>query len=928
MDQTLRATTAKPSTVRRIDVLYRTEDLAEIQDLLDALEAEGLRIAEPVDDPPDEVPLVVLITEAMVRETDDDTVRARAQHYRDVLPVSFLPGAAPFFEELSQSLVRGVGVSATARRIATVALHGGQDIVAWNRLTDDAIKWSESRATASTSLLRDSILPDALRLLQSTPAESSPHLATVRAYVTESSTALASRRRRWGTTIACVATALVVLIAFAAIRTVDAQHARTAAERADAIATADRLSRDALRLIGADPDLPSILIDRAIGYADTDVVRGAAAAVASATWPHSSHRLDYIPRDVDAAKTSDRIAVTAYYDTTVRVYESAGGRLLGTFDYHEDGERGGGDGRMSPNGSMLATTERLPGPIKVFDVDSGARLAEPDRWRAPDDRMLGWWDDAQLLVARGPRLLRIEVKTGAVQELLTVADDAAVKSASRSPNGDHLAVATDTSVLFVDGRTFAIRGAIEAQGVTEFQMNDDGDHVLAVPDGGELTVLTLGESAEKTFSNSYELPAREIIALDELFAAVGHLAGELSVVSHNDGENSTQWIRAHTAGHVRVDRLRSGQVVTVALDQFLRVWDAPDSDQLGKPTAAGMIDPSVRMTDAFVDIDPIASARNQIRHTVDDLYAVTLVPGYARVFERATLSGSEKRYFFSGLNSDVFLSDNGKYIVVVGGKDRVRVSSFDDREQFWGEAGKSEFRGKPLPMAIGMGKAGLAAVSDDGATVVIADEKTVSAWHMSNSTVDSHDYDPASAPVVLGAAPDGKVTVVTANGRLRDALGAERNVPGPIELGSGDRTIAAGEYLDPGHLMLVTTGGELIELRDGETRIVGAIGAETKPFAVCSAPKDGLVSVMTHSGVMVLDIRRGTVVFGEPARGRALVTDVAFTDNAAGLVFVTEIGTVRTLDFADGPSTGIRLPRAATTEELTAFSLDGGQRNG
>lgn len=916
------------TTNQRIDVLFRPEDAEQVQDLLNDLAAEGLSIHEPVPDPPAEVPIAILLTDGLVQHMDEEAVRAIANRYVDRLPVSFFDGAAPYFGELSQSLVMRTGVRATAQQLAVVARHGSRDLAAWNRLADEAAKWKAAGETGSVALLQDSALPDALRLLAGRPARVSAHAVTVRSYVAASSAALRERRRRWTTALSVISVALVVLIVFAGVQTVRADHARTDAERASAVADADRLSRSAIDLVGSDPDLPSVLMDRAAGLADTPDVRGATATVASATWPHWSYRLDYLPREVDAATDSDRIAVTAYNETRVRIYESPGGALLRTFDYHEGGgERGGGVGRISPGGTLVATTERLPGPIKVFEVDSGAQLDAAGGRLIAGDRLLGWWDEGRVLIGRGPQLLSVDVRTGSTT-VLFAGSTGDVRSARLGNNRANLAVATERAVSVVDARTGAVRGTVAIDGVTELQVNGSGDHVLAISKSGSLTDLAFDVRPEKNAVTDLELPAGEIDAVDDRYLIVAHRDGNLTVITPgHSSRGRIQTIRAHTGGWVRVEALRNGRIATVARDRVLRVWDPPGEAELGVPTAAGLIAPDVRMTEARVDIPARVSARNQVRHIAGDVYGATLTPGYARTFDRTTMAGSEKYWFFTGLNTDVFLSDNGRFIAAVT-KDGVRVFTFDGQKRFWADPHPRELAGTPPAMAIGAGKSGIAAISDDGSTVVMADGTDVSAWHLGSSAIDRHKYEIERTPIALHADADGTVTVLTADGFLRDAAGAERKLPGPDALGTGDLAPATAEFAGPGHLLVVTVAGTLLEIENGESRVVGEIGTRTEPFAIRLSPGGTLVAVLTHQGMVVADRQHGAIRYREPRYGAALVTDIAFTDDEAGATLVTEVGTVRKLDPIGVSAFEIDAPRAVTGEETTSLQLGGASSDG
>lgn len=908
-------------------MLFRPEDGPRVGALLEALAARGLEITRPVADPPPKVPLVVMITEGMLAVADpraeDNPFRRSAAPYADVLPVSFLDSHAALFDELNQSVLAKVGVADTATHIAIVARHGGTDIADWNRLVDRARRRDESQEGAR---LREAELGEARRLLATELARTSSSAEQVRAFVADSAAAIARRRRRWATGVGVAAMVLSVLLVLATVQGLQARWARQRAEQAAAVATADRLSRTAVQLIGADPDVPSILVAQARQYADTDAVAGAAAAVASKTWPHTTFPVDYLPRDVNAADRSDRIAVTAYNETQVRVYGAFGAVLLGRFDYHDgDGQPGGGAAELNPDGTLLATSERLPGPLKVFEIDTGHQLDAPNTWRTSDDRLLGWWDDTQLLIGRGSLAMRIDVRTGASTELYAMGDGENIRLASRSTNRKYLALSSDRSAVTLDCETGQVRGLAKFDAPTDIQIDDSGDRIVAVAGDGTVHHAAIkAGAADSATDTSFGFQGSAVAAIDDLYTVIGNQAGEMSIVAPRHSNHALQGIRAHASGPVHLARLTDGRVATVALDRYLRIWQPPGVNELGRPTAAGMVETRTRITTGFVEIDPLASARNQIRNATGELYAATLIPGYSRVFDRSTMTGSEKHWFFTGVETDVLLSDNGRYIASVGSA-RVRVCPFDDASGFWSQC--TEMTGTHTAMAIAAGASGLAAVSNDGATVLICDGENVSAWHIRESKIEQRKYPTVRTPAMLWAGSGGQVSVITTDGNLRDAAGHESRVPGPVELGSGDMAIAAGQMIAPGYAVLVTAGGLLVELRDGRTRAVGQVGAEAEPFAVRVVGDGTLMAVLSQRGVVIAD-STGTVVLREPAHGSVLVTDVAFTAAGTGGVFVTEVGTVRKFELAQHGSIDVAAPRIPTDLERTGFDLDGARLHG
>ncbi len=127
--------------MNHLDILYSTADWATVAGFVEALRSRGIEVQPAAGGTPTDSPVAVLITESMLSDTEVERAYSIAGRYGEILPVSFLPGAAPVFSDLSQSLISQLGVEECAARISTIVRFGGGTIVGWNNLVADAKRW-------------------------------------------------------------------------------------------------------------------------------------------------------------------------------------------------------------------------------------------------------------------------------------------------------------------------------------------------------------------------------------------------------------------------------------------------------------------------------------------------------------------------------------------------------------------------------------------------------------------------------------------------------------------------------------------------------------------------------------------------------------------------------------------------------------------
>lgn len=908
---------------RRLDLLFDDSDAAEIEPLLAAIRETGVLPGRPGAEP---APVIaVLITPALLEHYDEAGLAAATAGYQDVVPVSFLPGAAPVFEDLSQTLVRKIGPAEAARQIELTVQHGGGILVGWQRLADQAIKWRDE----SAGLLRAPDIAAALAIAHSDTALSSPHRRVVLDYVRTSEVAATKRRRLWSGVVSTAALLLAIVLIIAVTQAFSARRAQLAADLAANRADADRLSRAAISLIDADPDLPSILAAAAYDLAETDLANEARAGAAAKTWPHTSVPIDYQPQTITGARDVERFAVSEADQPVVHVQRIDGDGSVAEIARIEVETTKGHQvkGFLSPDGSRLATTEAAPGTLRLFDAVSGTPAKSG--WVTGDDQLFGWLTNDRLLVGRGDRLLSMGLDGGA-EIVLTALSGQVVDEAGISRNGRFVVAGTAESLIRVDlhrelpDRTAAVADAWE----------------VAVNDSGTLAVAATNPLATTV---DFAADPPEVSELGSFFgSSVAFLADQLVVSGQRDGvfaffardEHRAEWLepatmRAHLAGSVRPATAGGTRLVTLGNDRYLRVWniaeDAGARSYLSMASQAGISQASAR------EIAPRLSARNQIRFATPQDVVLAGRAGYATVLAADSLDEIEPPQrrrqreagrcsdcagipgYFSSLESELLLSRNGRFLAAVGSK-VVWISEHSSQSHYFDGPGQAKITATP-PRATARGGEGVGAVADDGSVVLVADDSVVASLPAGGSMID-HEYREQRKPVGLFAGAPASL-VVTADGYTRDATGTEQRLTLPA-----GTELAACELPALTDYLCVTTAGALLRITGTASTEIGAVGDGLRPFALRLSADQRRVAVLGRTGLSIVDLDSGTRQRVANRLPERMITDVAFSPEDDRILAVRTDGTAIVVD---RPGTTAP-PRALTEAETRRFAVPSGGR--
>jgi hypothetical protein len=910
---------------------------ATTPDALPADDAAAHRVA-----PASPLPLVVLIVD------DGEIEKARAAEVegdrasRDIIPVSFLGRAAGLFEDLSQSIPAPTAESweLAAERVALIATVGGDRIVRWNRLSHDAEVWSEQSAAAS--LLQPAEVIEALALTQTLRSRAVDVGTRIPSFIDASSRAIARRRRRRSRIIGITAVALAALVVVASAQTISAVAAENASRTEAEISAAERLGATALDYVDRDPDMPSILAATAEDLARTTGVDDAVRTVASSTLPHESFPLPWVPRQVEAARDADRLAILSIQAPEALIFDTVTRSEVARIDIADaSGDEGAASGRLSPDGTDLITLQG--DELRVFSIRTGeSRILEPTDEAAVAasgalvvDRLLGWLGD-DLAVGVGDRVVVVDTGTGAASTIVQGEPGEFAVGFDVASDGERIAVSFESRVLVLD-RDLAVTTTLDDQAVSDLAFSRDGESLFLAGATGRMVEFGDGPDDLSTFDYGYSPVSAEPIG--DAFVAVGDRSGGLAVAASGFLRPAVQ-LRAHLSDAVRAAGLRDGVLATVGFDRYLRLWDFPSAADVGTAGPYGFMS-----QDQLLD-----SGTHQIRHTAGDEVSVMLVPSFG--YSLHTDDGEPGALnYFGGMLSEATLTDDGRYIALVD-SEKLVVYPFDDASGEWLRSPLVRWNGR----AAGQTSQGLephaVTVSAGGDFSVVATTGEVRLWSTPEpDEPQSIDYESAERPLGAFVDDDGRFAVVTETGGWRrqpsDLLEPETDLMPLIRARAPDAAlVSAAAVTAVDSAVIATDDGSILRISPDDAQQIAPPGTAVAATRVRISDDGSVVAVLSGAELVIVRAADGAELYRDGAVGALAVSDLSFEPgDPFAVTVVTGLGTVRTLRLDEGnaassspssplagllPGAGaaIGTPRLPTAAETDAFSLDEVVRGG
>jgi hypothetical protein len=804
-----------------------------------------------------------------------------------VVPVVLGSTASLLFSDQSQIIVAEQNPSTVCQRIVNQARLGSGKILAWNALATRANEWSV-RGRREQDLLPSGDLSQAqsTALLRS-QGISDRTVELVTQYVTASRSRADRRSRRVAIVALGVVVALIASTVVAGYQRTLSLSAAAAANLQDRVSTSERLASQAEALIGADPDLPWLLVQNALHVEPTERALSTAQAVMAGTAPHVSIPLGSSPRALDASPTGNVIA-TLLDDGSVQVRTGAGELVFRTDPTGET--TGRGSIAVSPTGSLIAVGGNAPAMVNTSTHESvslpsviaGSQL--PVVWLTSTTAAFGTRSGVVLINAESlgsPVVIPPTRDEGQVMRMAVHL--ASQKLATITPTGVHVINLTSGLEIF----TAALSGQ------QDVAFSSDGKRLEFFSAQGR--------------SQSLDLSAASATITDDFTTVFGQYrvsssdnSREVVVSGPSVAYNHEAWLAAR-GPIVGAAWISSTSLATVGGDSYLRIWDLA-----GKSSYA--IGGSITMTAGGQ-----AGNRSRIRPSTTGSLTESMTDGggQAAVVDPQSPPTGKQGWYIPGSRNQICLATSVGVIGVVDGA-RIRIMDL--------QAGKVLLLEQVPSKAYLTLQAIESAISDKGSAMALSTgtETAIFRVGLSQQVLST----PATAAVsfvgetLYVVAQDGSLTTVDPSGRR----GTQRSlsIAGLAKMSAGS---SAG--------LAVLSSDRVVTVRlNGQEDVQFPVAPEMDPIALSLSEDGRWVAVIGSTETQVLEAGSGRQVL-RVENARNPIEDVAVVGSSA--YGIHHDGGVQRFTIG-GESAGLAAgsPRPLTDEEartldLGAFSLVGGR---
>lgn len=350
------------------------------------------------------------------------------------------------FGEKSQLPLLLFGITRAAKRIELIADVGQETIGAWNSLHAHAHEWDVNGRSVSDLLRSNQIASSELLLTKPVSELENSGKELVSGYVMASK-ARAVKVRRRAIIIAGFFVAILLVSGIVAIagRTTAVSATKQATNNANS-SQANRLSSNAINLMGQNPDLPWILSSNALSASPTSPAVSDAYEVAQNEVPHKSFK---IGKEVSSLK------LIPSEKTIVGLADGQGYSIIniktGKIEKHyqtSNNESGTTQVSVNPSGTVATAVEKngFSQQINLKDQNKISNIVGATKTSG----IFEWIDDNFAVTKRGNFLAIYNAKMNSIENLQVPTDwDNSNKIVSYSVDRDDkwLAVATNSKIF-------------------------------------------------------------------------------------------------------------------------------------------------------------------------------------------------------------------------------------------------------------------------------------------------------------------------------------------------------------------------------------------------------------------------------------------------------------------------------------------------
>ncbi len=834
-------------------------------------------------------------------------------------------------------------------RIDLLISMGSGRLNEWNRIHSLALKWNANGQAVQDLLNKVDFLAADDLLRHPIHEMLSKDEALVRSIVS------ATRRRlRWRKTMFMAVGFLVGIMflisgIFAVVSKRRADDAALYARIQTNSTVADRLSVKALEMMTTDPDLPWILMDKALSLSETQESVAAAYEVSGNLIAHKSYRLPSIGAALGYLG-NNMCAIGLADGKGVIILDASSGEIC-----YADSATAGGEHcyiSVSPDNKYFAADYSSiagdGGGTKFYRWADGAA-----EWLSLSEVQIDsfvWLGEEHIIAIVDQKLCTVNVLTGRVENSLpietegipiavasdgkagslfvaVVKDEAlgiAVYSLSEKKLLENIPIEgfgqmcydSVTKTLLVDTGVTAI--LIDIAKVTRGEKADVRQ--IGLPFTRTLGALTADQSGAFYFGSASGAICVLMPCRSAPMGGQNHIFGNTDFWAYESGftDEPRGAVLSHQSNVHDVIMLEGGKWASVGADGMLRIWNRSIYERLNASLEVQPNNDSTRTP----------ALKNAIRITLgrvdESTMAVMSSDGFSRVvFERDTLLTVRNDYGWM-LGQAKVAYDTGDAVVVHGSQDGYTFSLVP------GSYGIGKYRDISRQDAVNWLFA-LLDISRDGSTVYgllpSGINRGIYCVKKDSGESDTGRFDIDSNMIYLKALTPDNAMAISSEGEVFWIDGKKEYLFKEMT------ALTAAAHISGNQFLSLDIDGQIWLTEDfGSARTIGYFAPANEGFAIRVSSSGRLAAIIGEFETQILDIETGQVaavlnnLFSQyTTSGSASVHDVLFDPDDRGMVVVYSNGWISRVEFMErGDILGYvheNCPRQASAEEEQFFAI-------
>ena len=275
---------------------------------------------------------------------------------------------------------------------------------------------------------------------------------------------------------------------------------------------------------------------------------------------------------------------------------------------------------------------------------------------------------------------------------------------------------------------------------------------------------------------------------------------------------------------------------------------------------------------------------------------------------------------FGGIFNRVFLSDDGRFVIVaVGGADAaIEIWPLNADGDDWRQMSLSipvDFPPGPTGSLIGPV---LPSVAPGGDVIALATSTALSTWNGDGTPLETSVFSASADPLSIDVSDEGIARTITSDGTLHSTTAPDIDLLSLLPSESG--AISAAEFWGT-DVLLLTQSGSVMRFSEGNVIEVVPAGTLSGVGTLRISDDGALIACVAPDSVTIMN-SNGGVIARQPTIAGIFVEDVDFSPDGSQLISLSSIGTVNEVDISSlGIAPLVDRPRSFSQSELLAFEL-------